>query len=140
MYLLDTNAISELRKVATKTGKANKGFELWANRINPELFYISHIVILELRKGTLLIARKDPRQGRAYQQWLDFLLATMENRILSVTDDICWKCAEVHIPNPKGEFDSLIASTALVHNLAVVTRNVHDFSGIDGLTIINPFI
>lgn len=139
MYLLDTNAISELRKVATKTGKADKGFERWANNTNHDLFYLSQITISELRKGVLLVARKDYEQSLAYEKQLNFLLATMNGRLLSVSDEICWKCAETHIPNPKGEFDSLIASTALIYDLTVVTRNVHDFIGIDNLRILNPF-
>lgn len=139
MYLLDTNAISEFRKLSINSKKTNLGFKDWANSVDSRLFFISHIVILELRKGALLKARKDPQQGLAYSLWIDFLLNTMGDRVLSVSDEICWRCAELHIPNPRPQFDSLIASTALVHNLILITDNTKDFNGIDGLHILNPF-
>ena len=66
-------------------------------------------------------------------------MVVMHDKILTVTDEICWRCAELHIPNPRSEFDSLIGATALVHNLILVTNNTKDFEGIDNLRIINPF-
>lgn len=115
------------------------GFKEWASGMDSGLFFINQIVILELRKGALLKGRKDPQQGLVYQAWIEFLLDTMGDRIISVSDEICWRCAELHSPNPRSEFDSLIASTALVHNLTLVTDNTKDFRGIDGLRILNPF-
>lgn len=140
MYLLDTNAISEFRKLFANSPKIDKGFKEWVDATDTGLFFINHIVILELRKGALLKARKDPKQGLAYSRWIDFLLDTMGDRILSVSDEICWKCAELHIPNPRSEFDSLIAATALVHDLILITDNVKDFKNINDLILINPFM
>lgn len=138
MYLLDTNAISELKKVSANS-KANLGFKNWTYNVDTNLFFISQITVLELRKGALLKSRKDKLQGLMLQQWLNKMLLVMSDKILPVTNEICWKCAELHIPNPRSEFDSLIASTALVHDLILVTRNVQDFKDIENLRIFNPF-
>ncbi len=139
MYLLDTNAMSELRKLSVNSTKTNKGFRQWAENTDGSQFLTSQIVILELRKGILLKARKDKQQSSVLEQWLNKILVVMHDKILTVTDEICWRCAELHIPNPRSEFDSLIGATALVHNLILVTNNTKDFEGIDNLRIINPF-
>lgn len=140
MYLLDTNAISELRKISVNSKKANSEFKNWATNKNDNLFFISQITVLELRTGALLKTRKDPAQGLMLQKWLDSTLLTMSDNVLPVSDEICWKCAELHVPNPRDRHDALIAATALVHDLTLVTRNSKDFESIDGLCILNPFV
>lgn len=140
MYLLDTNAMSELRKLSVNSIKTNKGFRRWAENTDSSQFLTSQIVILELRKGVLLKARKDKQQSLVLEQWLDKTLVVMRDKILPVSNDICWRCAELHTPSPRPQFDSLIAATALVHGLTLVTRNEKDFVGIVGLSITNPFI
>ena len=137
MYLLDTNAVSELRKVPN--GKADDNFSRWSNKIDIELFFINHVILLELKKWILLTERKDQQQAEALRKWLNIFLFNFQDRVLPITETEFLRCAELHVPNPRPQFDSLIAATALVHNLTLVTRNTKDFRGIEGLSIINPF-
>ncbi len=137
MYLLDTNVVSELRKA--KTGKINRGVKAWARNISPVTLFLSSISILELEIGILLIERRDPVQGRLLRSWMDGnVLPTFHNRILAVDIAVAQRCAALHIPNPRADRDALIAATAIVHGLTIVTRNVQDFEP-TGVAILNPW-
>ena len=137
MYLLDTNVISELRKA--KTGKANPYVVTWASNILPDELFLSAISILELELGVLLIERRDPTQGKLLRTWLNNqVIANFSKRILNIDEKVAKCCAQLHVPNPQPERDALIAATALVHNLTVVTRNVDDFKPTSVITL-NPW-
>lgn len=137
MYLLDTNVLSELRKA--KTNKINKSVEAWAGNVPASTLYLSVITVLEIELGVLLKERKDPRQGNILRVWLnDHVIPTFRARILAVDTSIAVKCAILHVPEPKSYRDSLIAATAIVHKLTIVTRNVSDFIQ-TGVNIINPW-
>ena len=126
MYLLDTNVVSELRKA--RTGKADLCVIHWASGIPPDMLYLSVITILELEMGTLSLERRDHQQGRLIRLWLeDQVLPTFEGRILAVDTAVARKCAELHVPDRRAERDAMIAATAFVHRMKVVTRNVTDF-------------
>ncbi|OHV19080.1 type II toxin-antitoxin system VapC family toxin [Rhizobium sp. RMa-01] len=136
-YLLDTNVISELRKIGD--GKADPEVVAWIEAANVSDFYLSAITILELERGVLAVQRRDARQGSRLRAWLDdHVRPQFGGRILPIDDDIATRCAHLHIPDRRNEADALIAATALVHNLAVVTRNVRDFDG-TGVVIIDPW-
>lgn len=99
MYLLDNNVISELRKI--KSGKANIGVIDWIKDKPKNQIFTCDIVIMELYRGILLKARKDPIQGRHLKQWFDnFVMSYFKDRILSINFDISLICAEFHTPNP----------------------------------------
>jgi predicted nucleic acid-binding protein len=135
MFLLDTNVISELRR----PDKANRNVIAWASAIPAASFFLSAISILEIELGALLIARKDAAQGAVLRTWIDDqILPRFEGRILAVDTVVAQRCAHLHVPNPRGERDALIAATAMVHGLTVVTRNVADFEPI-GVTLLNPW-
>lgn len=137
MYLLDTNVISELRKA--RTGNANKNVEAWAESVSASSLFLSVITILELETGILLIERRDPTQGALLRTWLDaHVLPAFSGRILAVDVAVAQRCAKLHVPNPQSDRDSMIAATALVHGMTVVTRNVADFES-TGVEIINPW-
>ncbi|TNF66422.1 MAG: type II toxin-antitoxin system VapC family toxin [Gammaproteobacteria bacterium] len=137
MYLLDTNVISELRKA--KSGKANSNVIEWAQSISLTNFFVSVITILELEIGILQRERKDKKQGQILRKWLnDSVLPTFNERILSLDVDVAQVCAKLHIPNPKSERDAIIAATALVHNMTIVTRNTKDFAKTD-VRLLNPW-
>ena len=137
MYLLDTNVVSELRKA--KSGKANPNVVAWAQPIPVGSLCLSAITILELELGVLLIERRDAVQGKVLRAWLDqSVLPAFEGRILPVDVEVARRCARMHVPDPRSERDALIAATALVHGMTVVTRNVPDFSGLD-LTLLDPW-
>jgi len=102
-------------------------------------FFISAISILEIELGARLIERKDAARGAVLRAWIDnHILARFENRILAVDTAVALRCAQLHVPNPRAERDALIAATALVHGLTIVTRNVGDFEP-TGVPLINPW-
>ena len=135
MFLLDTNVISELRR----PNRASPNVLKWADGIPAIRFFISVISLLEIERGALQIARKDVVQGNILRTWIDDqILARFENRILAVDNAVALQCARLHIPDPRPERDALIAATAMVHGMTVVTRNVNDFSVI-GVNLLNPW-
>lgn len=137
MFLLDTNVVSELRKV--QTDKADKNVTAWAKTVFTSDLFISSITILELEMGVGLLERRDELQGKILRTWLDNqVLPAFQDRILPVDTIVAQCCAKLHIPNPCADRDSLIAATALVHKMTVVTRNVADFSA-TGVSILNPW-
>jgi len=137
MYLLDTNIVSELRKA--KSGKANKKVKAWASGVSVTTMFLSVITILELEIGILLIERRDPTQGALLRTWLDgHVLPAFSDRILAVDIAVAQRCAKLHVPDPRAQRDALIAATALVHGMRVVTRNVADFEP-TGVEIFNPW-
>jgi predicted nucleic acid-binding protein len=137
MYLLDTNVVSELRKA--KTGKADRHVIVWANAVQASSLFLSAITILELELGVLLVERRDPVQGGVLRSWLDtHVLPAFAGRVLPIDIEVARRCALLHMPDPRAERDALIAATALVHGMAVVTRNADDFAA-TGVRIINPW-
>lgn len=135
MFLLDTNVISELRKP-----QADKQVVAWANSIPAANLYLSAMTVLELETGILRIERRDPPQGGLLRNWLErHVKPAFSGRILSVDSAVATRCAQLHVPDRSNECDALIAATALVHGLTVVTRNVADFE-LSGVHLINPWL
>ena len=123
-FILDTNVLSELRR----PDKADRNVLAWASNVPVADFYLSSITVLELELGVLQIERKDSAQGAILREWMDQqILPRFEGRILPVDTAVARRCARLHVPNPRSERDALIAATALVHRLCVVTRHVADF-------------
>jgi predicted nucleic acid-binding protein len=137
MFLLDTNVISELRKV--RAGKADRNVAAWVRTVPAGSLFLSAIVIQELEIGTLLAERRDPPKGAILRAWLDeHVLPTFGERILSVDTVVARRSAALHIPDPRPIRDGLIAATALTHGMIVVTRNVADFEP-TGVPLLNPW-
>ena len=137
MYLLDTNVVSELRKI--RLGKADSHVADWADSIDAADLYLSAITIQELEIGVLLAERRDPTQGSVHRAWLDgHVLPAFTGRILAVDTAVAKRSARLHVPDPRPVRDALIAATALVHGMTVVTRNVADFEP-TGVPILNPW-
>ncbi len=137
-YLLDTNVISELRKGGSS--KINPNVERWAKQTTGSALFLSVITILELEMGVLLIERKDRIQGETLRSWLqNHVLPTFNDRVLDIDSNVALRCAALHVPDRRSDRDALIAATALVHGMHVVTRNVVDFTD-TGVEIINPWI
>lgn len=135
-YLLDTNVISELRKAERR---ADVRVRDWiASRAVSDL-YLSAITILEIEVGIHRLARRDDAQAKRLQVWLDgAVLDAFAGRILAVDVPVVRRCAQMHVPDPRPERDALIAATAAVHGLTVVTRNMRDFETLDA-AVINPW-
>lgn len=136
MFLLDTNVISELRRPE----KANRYVLAWAESVTAASFFLSAISILEIEIGTLQLGRRDPDRGALLRTWIDQqILPFFEGRILPIDTEVAQRCARLHVPDPRPERDALIAATAMVHSLTVVTRNTADFES-TGVTLLNPWI
>lgn len=138
MYLLDTNVVSELRKV--RMGKADLAVASWADSVDAADLYLSVITVQELEIGVQLAERRDPVQGSLLRAWLNTqVLPAFNGRILSINTAVAVRSAHLHVPNPRPVRDGLIAATALVHEMTVVTRNVADFEP-TGVAVFNPWV
>ena len=137
MYLLDTNVVSELRKI--RIGKADRNVAAWADGTEASDLFLSVITIQELEIGVLLTERRDQSQGAIFRAWLNgHVLPAFAGRILAVDTAVALRSAQLHVPTPHPVRDGLIAATALVHSMAVVTRNMADFEP-TGVRVINPW-
>lgn len=137
MYLLDTNVVSELRKI--RAGKADKNVASWADSVDAADLYLSAITVQELEIGVLLAERRDPAQGAVFRTWLNHhVLPAFADRILAVDTAVALRGARLHVPDLRPVRDGLIAATALVHGMTVVTRNVADFEP-TGVQTFNPW-
>jgi predicted nucleic acid-binding protein len=137
MLLLDTNVVSELRKV--RFGKADARVAAWADSTETSELYVSAITVQELEIGVLRAERRDPAQGAVLRAWMDnHVLPAFSGRILPVDTAVALRSAKLHVPDPSPIRDGLIAGTALVHGMTVVTRNVGDFVS-TGVPLLNPW-
>jgi hypothetical protein len=137
MYLLDTDVVSELRKV--RAGRAHPNVAAWSEAVVPGETFLSAISVLELERGVLRIERHDAAQGAVMRAWLDgHVLPAFGGRILPIDTSVACRSARLHIPDPRPERDALIAATALIHGMTVVTRNVDDFEP-TGVELLNPW-
>jgi toxin FitB len=135
MYLIDTNVLSELRRPTL----ADRKVWAWAASAPQSTLSISAITAFELEVGVLSMERRDARQGAALRRWLnEQVLAAFAGRILPVDTEVALQAARLHVPDPKSARHALIAATALVHGLTVVTRNVGDFDR-TGVGLFNPW-
>lgn len=138
MFVLDTNIVSEFRKV--RSGKANPGVAAWAQQVPSAELFISAITIHELEHGVLLMERSDTAQGALLRAWLDqSVAAAFKSRVLAVDERVAKRAAALHVPDPAPFRDALIAATALVYGMTVVTRDLKDFQRFDQLDVINPW-
>ncbi|WP_184003177.1 MULTISPECIES: type II toxin-antitoxin system VapC family toxin [unclassified Paraburkholderia] len=135
MFVIDTNVVSELRKGR----RADANLVAWAKSVDASALFVSAITIMELATGVLLKERSDPSQGALLRAWLDeHVLTEFADRVLPVDTGVALRCARLHVPDRRSERDALIAATAIVHGMTVVTRNVADFVA-TGVSLVNPW-
>ena len=137
MYLLDTNVVSELRKV--RLGKADKHVAEWADSVDASDLYLSVVSVQEIEFGVMLAERRDPAQGAMLTIWLErHVLPAFNGRILVIDTTVARRSAQLNIPDPRPERDAMIAASALEHRMTLVTRNTSDFAHM-GLHVLDPF-
>lgn len=137
MFLLDTNVVSELRKVAE--GKADANVSAWQTGVDELACFLSVITVQELETGVLRIERRDTAQGERLREWLrQRVIPAFAGRILPIDQAVALQCAQLHVPDPRPAHDALIAATALVHGLTLVTRNSSDFAPM-GVAVVDPW-
>lgn len=121
-----------------RLGKANTNVTAWAESVDAADLFVSAITIMELELGVLSIERKDAAQVAMLRSWLEqHVLPEFARRTLPVDTAVAQRCARLHVPDKRSERDALIAATALVHGMTVVTRNTADFAP-TGVSLIDP--
>jgi len=131
MYLIDTNVLSEARRGSPQALG-------WMRSVDPGRLYLSVITLGEIMRGIALKERSDPQAAAHLSLWLMRLRQDHATRILPVTDRVAVEWGRLSALRPRGGADGLIAATAIVHDLVVVTRNVADFAD-SGAACLNPW-
>jgi toxin FitB len=133
-YLLDTNVISELRKGE----RANANVSSWFSGLADEEIYLSILTIGEIRRGVESVRRRDPDSDASLDSWLARLSEAHRDRILPVDRAIADEWGRMNVPDPLPVVDGLLAATAKVTGLTLVTRNVADVAR-TGVELLDPF-
>lgn len=134
-FLLDTNVISDLRRPAL----ASASFREWFERQQAEPMWVSVVTLGEIEQGVSQVERHDARKGEHLRRWFEAsVVATFEHLTIPVDAEIARMAARLRVPDPRPWVDSIIAGTALVADLTLVTRNTPDFSA-DQLRLIDPW-
>ena len=133
-YLLDTNVVSE-----TKRKIPNQGVIDFITKVNIDDIYFSCLTIGELKAGALKKAKTDPVAGKSIIKWIEDILFTSSDRIISVDLEACQKWAEFLAIDRTNAIDSLLAAQTATNNMILVTRNIKHVQ-IFGVNCLNPFI
>lgn len=133
-YLLDTNVISELRKGE----RAEPSVSSWFGGVADQEIYLSVLTIGEIRRGIESVRRRDPDSAATLDSWLSRLTETHRDRILQVDRTIAEEWGRMNVPDPLPVVDGLLAATARVVGLMLVTRNVADVKA-TGVELLDPF-
>ena len=136
-YLLDTNVISELRKA--RSGRAHANVIRWAEHVDAASLHLSVVTIEEIETGIARCERRDPAQATLLRIWLEHsVLKAFAGRILAVDVHVARSSGRSNAPDRRPHGDRLIAATARLHGMTVVTRNVADFEGFD-VPVLDPW-
>ena len=133
-FLLDTNVISEIRR----RDRAHPNVAQWVARTAVEEIGTSVLVLAEIRRGIELKRRADPQQAKSLDRWFTQMRTRLGDRVLPVDEPVAETWALLGIPNPLPLIDGLLAATAKVHGLTLVTRNVADIAP-TGVSLLDPF-
>ncbi len=128
-----TNVLGEIRKKRPDPAVSD-----WYGRVDDDELYVSVLVAGEIQQGVTRLRKRDPRQAAVFEAWLKRLLREFADRILPVSQEVALEWGRLSAGDPPPVVDGLLAATALVHGLTVVTRNVDDF-GPTGVPVLNPF-
>jgi predicted nucleic acid-binding protein len=132
-FLVDTNVISEARKP-----NGHPSVRAWFGSVRGIDLYLSVLVIGEIRQGIERLRRRDASQADVYEVWLARLRRDYADRILPITGEVAEEWGRINVPDPVPVIDGLLAATAKVHGLTLVTRNTSDIAR-TGVRLLNPF-
>jgi toxin FitB len=132
-YLLDTNVVSEVRKPLS-----NPHVRAWFASVSDERLYLSVLTIGEIRRGIERLRRRDPAQTAVFEDWLDTLQQRYADRLLPVSAAVAEEWGRLNVPDPLPTVDGLLAATARIHDLVLVTRNTADVAR-TGVQWLDPF-
>ncbi len=132
-YLVDTNVISETRRAAPAARVVR-----WIRHADPLLIHLSVLTLGEIAKGAAILARRDPVAGKSLSAWLTGLRDQFAARIVSIDAAIAVEWGRMSALRPLPVIDGLLAATAAIHGMTLVTRNVRDFADL-GVTVVNPW-
>lgn len=133
-YLIDTNIISEIRK----GGRCDPNVAQWYDGIADDDLHLSVLVLGEIRQGIERSRRRDPDKAKALDRWLAQISEAFEGRILPIDPTVADVWGQMNAPDPNSTIDGLMAATAKVHGLTLVTRNIADVAR-SGAALLNPF-
>jgi predicted nucleic acid-binding protein len=133
MYLLDTNVVSEARRPG-----GDQGVRRWFATVRGEELYLSVLVLGEIRHGVERLRRRDVAQAAVFEEWLAQLRRAYADRLIPVTPAIAEEWGRLNVPDPLPAIDGLLAATARVAGLTLVTRNTADLAR-SGVPLLNPF-
>lgn len=132
-YLLDTNVVSELRRP-----RPNNGVQTWLESVAADATYLSVLVLGEVRQGVERLRRRDPRQSSLLEEWLASLEEAFSDRVLVIDSTVAHAWGRLSGDDPLPPIDGLLAATALVHGLTVVTRDTRAFERV-GVPWLDPW-
>jgi predicted nucleic acid-binding protein len=132
-FLLDTNVLSEIRKP-----KHDANVQRWFRSVEDSDLYLSVLVVGEIRQGVERLRRRDPKRATAYESWLADLRLRYRERIVPISSEIAEEWGRRNVPDPLGVVDGLLAATAKVIGLTLVTRNTADVAR-TGVAVLDPF-
>lgn len=133
-FLIDTNVLSELRKGT----RADANVRRWFEGVDENAIFLSVLVIGEIRRGIEAIRKRDPRAASVLERWLDSLMRAHSDRVLPVDAATADEWGRLDAQGSLPVVDGLLAATARVHNLTLVTRNVKDVVR-TGVDVLDPF-
>lgn len=131
-FLLDTNAVSEIRRGRDQWVRA------WVSEVADAELHLSVLTLGEIRKGIELLRDRDPAQAEVFASWLNELRTRFADRIVPIDDRVAEEWGRLNAAAPRNTIDGLIAATARIRGLTVVTRNTDDFEGC-GVPLLNPW-
>jgi toxin FitB len=132
-FLLDTNVISELRRKRPDARVVS-----WLKRAEPAALFISVLTLGEIAKGAAQFAERDRAQAEILYRWLALVRTNYADRTIAVDADVSEVWGRIAAKRPMPVIDGLLAATALVRTLTLVTRNARDFADV-GIRVFNPW-
>ena len=133
-YLIDTNIISEVRKGR----RCDPNVASWYEKIEDASLYLSVLVIGEIREGIERVRSKDNAQANALEKWLLAVEKAFGERILPIDRAVAHEWGRLNASRPLPVIDSLLAATANIHRMTLVTRNTADMADLN-VHVLNPF-